>query len=239
MKTCKPNYRTQYFEGCGEEKQIFKYGACQSCFIKWATTTEDGKKWHAKQTAYKMRDNEKKERVKSRAEKREMKIQLMSTSKYWSDVFQPKFNELIRIIDKGSGCIATRRTTGQMQAGHYVHAGVNKTISINAHNIFLQSMESNHFQSGDILKYQDGLKIMFGENYFNFIQRLKRCPALHLTKIELIDYYKIVLRLRRDYKKENYEFLSPLERIEMRNDINLKLGIYPKEFLVYDSTIKY
>ena len=214
MKKCKPNFRMNKFPGCGEVKHIFKYGSCQSCFIKWTQETEEGGAWLQKQTAYKMKKNEREKRVEKKKIDRKMKIELMTTSEYWSNVFQPKFNELIRIIDKGCGCIATRRTTGQMQAGHYIHAGVNKTISINAHNIFLQSMESNHYRSGDVIKYQDGIKIVFGENYFNFVEGLKKCPALHLTKIELMEAYEIVLRLRREYKKKNTSFLAPWNELK-------------------------
>lgn len=239
MKICKPNFRMNKFPGCGEEKFIFKYGACQECFIKWATTTEDGKAWHKKQTAYKMQQNQKEKSREQKAKDRELRIQLMTNTEYWSNVFQPRFNELIRLIDKGCGCVATRRTTGKMEAGHYIHAGVNKTISINAHNIFLQSMESNHFRSGDVLKYQDGIRVIFGENYFNFIESLKRCPALHLTKIELIERYDEVLRLRRLYRDAKLQFLSPLERIEMRNEINESLGLYPEEFSIYSPNKNY
>lgn len=239
MKQCKPNYRMNKFSGCGKTKTIFKYGSCQSCFINWTQKTEDGKAWLEKNRIKKFKENQKNKRVEQKKLDRKMKIDLMSTSQYWSDVFQPKFNELIRIVDKGCGCIATRRTTGQMQAGHYIHAGVNKTISINAHNIFVQSMESNHFRSGDVIKYQDGIRTVFGENYFNFVESLKACPALHLTKIELMQAYEIILRLRREYKKEEYQFLSPLERIEMRNEINSELGLYPEEFTVYLTTKTY
>jgi len=239
MKKCKPNFRTNKFPGCGDVKPIFKYGGCQSCIIKWTQETEDGAEWLRKQTAYKYKKNKAVSDREERKKKKEMRIEMMSTSEYWSNIFQPKFNELIRIIDKGSGCIATRRTTGQMQAGHYIHAGANKTLSINAHNVFLQSMESNHFQSGDVLKYQDGLRLVFGDNYFNFIESLKRCPALHLTKIELMESHEVVMRLRKEYKDEKYEFLSPLERIEMRNDINSKIGLYPEEFVVYYTDKKY
>ena len=233
MKACKPNYRMNKFTGCGEVKPILRYGSCQQCFIKWVNDTPEGKAWFEKNRVKKFKENQKEKRVEQKKIDRKMRIEMMSTSEYWSKVFQPKFNELIRIIDKGSGCIATRRTTGQMQSGHYIHAGSNKTISINAHNIFLQSMESNHFQSGDILKYQDGLINTFGEDYFEFVQSLKKCPSLHLTKIELMEAYEKVLKLRLDLKKQELQFLSPLERIEMRNLVNETLCLYPKEFSSY------
>lgn len=233
-KPCKGNYRVNKFKGCGTTAPTKRtYGLCPQCLYSWSNETTEGKEWFEKQLAFKLQKNQKEKEREERKQTRQMKIDLMSTSEYWSNVFQPRFNDVIRLIDKGSGCIATNRTTGKMDAGHYYHAGSNKTLSINAHNIFLQSWESNNFQSGDLIKYQDGLIRVFGEEYFEFINSLKKCPSLHLSKIELIEKYDSVLKLRLGYKKQNLQFLTPMERIELRNEVNETLGLYPKEFLTF------
>ena len=223
-----------HFQGCGKEKPIFKYGACQKCFISWTMETENGKEWLEKNRLRKFKQNQREKTKEKRKKDRQMKIELMSTSQYWSNVFQIKFNEVIRIIDNGCGCICTRRTDGKMNAGHYVHAGVNKTISINAHNAFQQSMESNHYQSGDLLKYQDGIKNIFGTNYFNFVESLRKCPALHISKIELMEANKKLNEFKKELKHQEIFQLKSNERIELRNDLNQYLGLYPYEFMNYE-----
>ena len=165
-----------------------------------------------------------------------MKIELMSTSEYWSKVFQLRFNELIRLVDNGNGCICTNSTLGKMNAGHFYSVGSNKTLSLNAHNVHIQSEHSNSFKGGQPLEYRDGIKRVFGEEYLDFMENLKRCPALNITKIELMERYETVLRLKREFKAGEYFCLSPMERIEMRNHINKELGLYPDDFSEFDTT---
>lgn len=231
---CKGIGKAKGFDGCGETSQNRRYGLCQNCLRTWATTTDNGKEWLEQQTAWKMKKEEKSIKKEQRKKDREMKIHLMSTSKYWSEVFQPRFNEVIRLIDNGCGCICTGRTTGKQNAGHYIHAGKNKTLSVNAHNLFLQSFESNHYQSGDVLKFQDGLKNTFGEEYFEFIESLKKCPPLHLSKIELQEAYSKLSKFRKELLEDDKPvFRLPGNRIHLRNRLNYILGLYPDEFSIY------
>lgn len=221
--------------GIRSYKHKYGYGIDCKCLAKWSLETKEGKQWLSKQTAYKLKKNQKEKRKQERKHTKRMKIDLMSTSEYWSKIFQPTFNQLIREVDKGCACIATGRTTGKPNAGHFFHAGHNKTLSINAHNIFLQSFESNHYQSGDVLKYEDGIIRVFGNEYMEFIKNLRKCPALHLTKIELMESIKTVRQLIKKYKAENISYAHPKIRIERRNEINETLNLYPKEFSFYET----
>lgn len=234
MKKCKGINKAKGFDGCGKPSQQRQYGLCISCLRQWSISTEEGKKWLKKQTAWKMKKNEKESKKEQRKKDREMKIQLMSTSEYWSNVFQPRFNEIIRIIDNGNGCICTNSTLGKLNAGHYFSVGSNKSLSINLHNVHIQSEHSNSYKGGEPLKYRDGIKRVFGENYLNFMDSLKKCPSLNITKIELIEAYDLLLETRRSLLANELYLLSPLERIELRNEINEILEFYPKEFSVYD-----
>jgi hypothetical protein len=233
MKKCKPNYRMNKFPGCGELKTILRYGSCRSCFINWTQETEEGSEWLKKQTAYRFKKNQSEKKKEDREKDREMRVHLMSTSKYWAKVFQPKFNDTIRVIDKGSGCIVSNSTLGKQAAGHYFSVGSNKSLSLNAHNVFLQSFQSNGWRGGEPIQYRNGIYRVFGENYGRFTDKLPQCPALNLTKIELIEYRVKLMKIYNEYKSEEYFQLSPLERIEMRNDLNSELGIYPEEFSIY------
>lgn len=232
-KKCKGTNKAKDFKGCGKPSSKRQYGLCVQCLRIWAITTPQGKYWLKKQTAYKYKKNQAEKQREERKKDRKMKIDLMSTSEYWSKIFQPAFNKLIREVDKGCECIATGRTTGKPSAGHFYHAGHNKTLSINAHNVFLQSFESNHYQSGDVLKYEEGVIRVFGGDYMEFIKNLRKCPALHLTKIELMQSLKDVKSLMKKYKEENVSYAHPRLRIERRNEINETLGLYPKEFSAF------
>jgi hypothetical protein len=237
MKKCKSCGTELPFtirNGMRNYKHKYGYGIECKCLAKWSLSTKEGKEWLATQTAYKLKNNQKEKRKEQRKKDRRIKIELMSTSEYWSKIFQPKFNQLIREVDKACACIATGRTTGKPNAGHFYHAGHNKTLSINAHNIFLQSFESNHYQSGDVLKYEEGVIRTFGGDYMEFIKNLRKCPALHLTKIELMDSIKKVNQLIKKYRKENVTYAHPKIRMQRRNEINETLDLYPEEFSIYE-----
>lgn len=234
MKKCKGNDKVDKFEGCGKPSENRTYGLCPKCLYKWSTETEKGKAWFKKRTSWKMKKNEKESKKEQRKKDREMKIQLMSTSEYWAKIFQKRFNEIIRIIDNGNGCICTNSTLGKQNAGHYFSVGSNKSLSLNLHNVHIQSEHSNSYKGGEPLKYRDGIKRVFGENYLNFMDSLKKCPSLNITKIELIEAYDLLLETRRNLLANELYLLSPLERIELRNEINEILEFYPKEFSVYD-----
>jgi hypothetical protein len=77
-----------------------------------------------------------------------------------------------------------------------------------------------------------GLIERYGNDYFEYVQYIQQHKALHLTKSDLIDLALKASFMRLELKR-NEETKTPYERIELRNKINLKLGIYKPEFCEY------
>jgi len=164
-------------------------------------------------------------------EKKKMTIDIMSDDKYRSSVLQPVINEIARLIDFGQPCIATENY-GKENGGHYISVGANRTICLHLHNIHIQSFESNHWKSGDTLKYQGGIRKVYGEDYLAFMDGLQKHPPIQLRKKEMIELYEKACKIRLKLRK-NQEIRTPKQRIELRNQINLELGIYEEEYCVF------
>ncbi len=233
QKICKPHGITSGFISCGDLTNVerLKYGLCPKCYISWIMDTEPGK-IHMQKAILKGRkivktNNDK----KNREEKAKTKIELMSTDKYRAEYLQPIINEIARLIDYGQSCIATGNF-GKMNGGHYISVAANRTTALNLHNIHIQSFESNHFKSGDSIKYRHGLIERYGNGYFEYIEYIQRHKALHLKKADIIEIALKASSIRSELKK-NIEQRTPCQRIELRNEINLKLGIYDYEFCVF------
>lgn len=192
------------------------------CKTKYAMSVVDKQKLQ-KQNA------EKKKRAE---EKKQMSIDIMSDDKYRSKILQPVFNEIARLIDFGQPCIATENY-GKENGGHYISVGANRTICLNLHNIHIQSFESNHWKSGDTIKYQSGIRRVYGENYLEFMDGLQKHLPIQLRKKEMIELYEVACKIRNKLRK-NTAIRTPKQRIELRNQINLELGIYQEEFCVFE-----
>jgi len=211
IKICK-------IEGCNKEVAIFNNSNIKSPYCRD----------HAVQIAMtKVKCNIVKEKLK---EKKEKTIDLMSCDEYRSKYVQPIINEITRLIDYGQPCIATGKYNGKMNGGHYHAVGSNRTLALNLHNIHIQSFESNHFKSGDNLLYKEGLIKTYGLDYFERIEALKQTKPIKLTKSELIEIKKIASEIRNELKKNQYQSYPPEKRIEMREYINQRIGIYESLF---------
>lgn len=143
----------------------------------------------------------------------------------WKADLQKEINTIVRLIDFGSGCIATGAKTGKMNAGHFYGTLASPHIRYHLHNIFLQSEHSNVYKSGDTIRYQDGLKKMYGQEYFEYVEGLRKTPPIKLT-VEAIKDKIIIARLIVKELKELGNTYSVAERIELRNEFNRRLGIY-------------
>lgn len=211
---------------------------CKLSFEPKNITTEvvcenyDCKVAYAMQVVEKQRKAKKTEQKKNAIqEKKKMTIDIMSDDKYRSKILQPVINEIARLIDFGQPCIATENY-GKENGGHYISVGANRTICINLHNIHIQSFESNHWKSGDTLKYQGGIRKVYGEDYLAFMDSLQKHPPIQLRKQQMIEIYETACKIRLKLRK-NEKLRSPSERIELRNQINLELGIYQEEYCTY------
>ena len=175
-----------------------------------------------------IKDSRSKQEKKAKSEwsekKKVLSEKLMTKSDYEKQL-HTEINHIVRIIDKGHPCIATNSLKGKMNAGHYISRGSNDTIRFNLHNIHLQSEHSNSFNSGDTLRYQDGIIKMYGSNYLDLMNSLKSTKPINLT-IETIKEKILIAKL---IKKELIELgntYSAAERIQLRHDLNQRIGIY-------------
>ena len=225
IKLCKKGTgKASEFEGCYERKKRYKYGLCVGCFQEWVKTTEAGQEYLRSSVIPRAKKDVK---VKKQKQKQKAKIDLMSVDQYRKEKLQPVINEIIRIIDYGQPCIAQPQQAGD-SAGHFISVGSNRTLSLHAHNIFLQSNDSNGYKGGESLEYYKGLIRVYGESYAQYCDSLKQIQPIKLTKDELIEARKKAMDFKKHLKK-NY-CLQPESRIKFRNILNTELNIYPKEW---------
>ena len=160
-------------------------------------------------------------------EKIEIKKKLMSLSD-WKNELQKEINAIIREIDKGHGCIATGSHQGQMHAGHYISIGSNDTLRFHLENIWLQSMHSNSWKSGDTIRYQEGIISLYGKEYLEYLNSLQSIKPLQLTKNEIEEKIPIARGILKWLKLQNRKFTKE-ERLSLRIEFNKKLQIYGRE----------
>lgn len=220
-KTCKGNYRSNYFNGCGELRYIEKYGLCLSCYREWCYSTGEGNAHLKKHIIPKAK---KEVALKEKAETKKAKVDLMSNDQYRQKYVQPIINEIARLIDYGQPCIASG-TYGKMAGGHYIAVGANRTTALNLHNIHIQSFHSNGPKGGDNLRYRQGIIETYGQDYLDKMNSLHMIDPLKLTKEDLKRVKKIAGKIRNDLKKNPVK-LPPKARIRLRENINQKIGIY-------------
>jgi len=164
------------------------------------------------------------ERKKWAMEKKEIKEKIKTASDYRKEL-QTVINSIVRLIDKGCGCICTGAKTGKQNAGHYLPVGAFPAVRFNLHNVHLQSEHSNTYKHGDIHNYQFGIIKTYGEDYLELMNSLKKYPPLNLSKFELKEKIKICREIEKDLKKEDKEY-SAEERMELRELLNKKINIY-------------
>ena len=229
-KKCQGQDKAKGYKGCGKmvQVQFRKYGLCMSCYPEFILNDERGKIIMQKSMITAKSKVQKEQRKKQNEDRQKTKVELMSPDKYRAEHLQPIINEIARIIDFGQSCIATG-DFGKMNGGHYVSVGANRTTALNLHNIHIQSFASNHHKSGDPIKYRLGLIERYGNDYFEYVQYIQQHKALHLTKGDMIELALKASFIRSELRR-NEEQKTPYERIELRNQINLKLGIYDPKF---------
>jgi len=184
--------------------------------------------------AYAKQKNQKDAIRQAERDKAKHTIERMTTDKYRAVKIQPLMNLLARIIDNGQPCIATGNHEGKMAGGHRHSVGSARNLSLNLHNIHIQSWQSNDKQGGDHVRYRAGLIEIYGRKYANFIDEdLMQCPSKLWTKDDLVELRLRLQKIVNDYKHLN-KIYTPLERIKIRNQLNVELGMYPKEFAVFE-----
>ena len=142
---------------------------------------------------------------------------------------QGHINAIARHIDYGQPCIATGSYEGKQNGGHYISVGSNKTIRYCLHNVHLQSEHSNTWKSGDTLRYQQGIIKRYGKDYLDFMDNLQSCQPIKLNRKEIFELITKAAKIRKSLEN-NLMVRTPQQRIQLRNEINLELGIYKNEY---------
>lgn len=228
-KKCNGKNKAISFNGCGKTINVafLKYGLCRSCYAEFLTETEAGKIIFHKALLKGKSEVKKQEK----ANVKEAKDKQLTPDKYRSKTLQPNINKIARLIDYGCSCIATNKF-GKMNGGHRISVGANRSVALNLHNIHIQSFHSNHFKSGDNLKYDIGIKERYGSDYLEFLNSLHQTETLHLSVNEFKEINVIALRIIKELKTVLKE-KTPTERIELRNKYNTELGIYNERFCIF------
>ena len=228
-KKCRGRDKTKG-RGCREVFSVEKlrYGLCPSCLYDWSINTDEGKQWFKKQ--YLKKTAEAKKRKKKLT--KEQRISNMSLTKYRSELVQPIVNEIARLIDFRQPCICTGATTGKMNGGHRWSVGSRPDLALNLHNIHKQSYKSNVFDGGDETKYDEGLRLNYSNEYKNFVHFLRSYESVKPTKEELKEFRVKAMQIRLELKN-NLKVYTQKERIEKRNEINGRLGLYPTDYSVF------
>ena len=165
---------------------------------------------------------------------RKRKQQILEKTKTLSDYkneLQKEVNTIVRLIDLGQPCIATGATKGKRNAGHYISVGSNPTLRYNLHNIHIQSEHSNSWKSGDTIRYQEGLKKIYSQQYFDFIESLKSTPPINLSIDQIKDSIESARKIIKELKSTESTY-TPDQRIELRNKFNKRINIYHTSFLI-------
>jgi hypothetical protein len=160
-----------------------------------------------------------------KAEKKVLKEKVKTLSDFLKEL-QTNINAIVRLIDKGCGCICTDSKNGKKNAGHYRSVQSHPSIRFHLDNIHLQSEHSNTYRSGDTLRYQAGLKKVYGEDYFEYVNSLSLIQPIKLNKDELKEKISITKEIIKELKANDLTY-DVKERIELRKKYNEKLGIYP------------
>lgn len=216
-KPCKGQNVAFGFDGCGTNSLKRTFGLCDSCLYDFYTTTEAGKVLYQKK-----RDSLNKKKWKE--EKKVLKENTKTLSDYKNDL-QKEINLIIRLIDNGHCCIATGLYEGKMNAGHYIGTKANPTIRFHLENIWLQSEHSNMWQSGDTLRYQQGVIKLFGVNYLEYMNSLQSIPVIKLNSEQIKDKINICREIVKELKSEN-KIYHGWERVYLRKKLNERIGIY-------------
>jgi len=224
--TRKPKNKSCRNPECGKEFQPYKstdkycsYTCQRECEID-------------KMTKKAMKVVEKLRRDKRRAQKEEDKqklMELMTKSELAKEIQYNSswgVNKLIREIDKGHGCISGSTAKKQFHAGHYHTVGAHPELRFNLLNIWNQSAQDNHFGSGNIHGYRNGIMLIGGQELLDEMDGLPLLWAkLNTVKSDFLEMIPKLKELHREAKKLPKKLPSKA-RIEIRREYNKRIGIY-------------
>lgn len=167
--------------------------------------------------------DEKKESNKAKKEWKEKNKTLSD----WKEDLEDAINELVRVIDKGHGCISCGGHNSP-QAGHLHSVGSNGSIRYNLHNLWVQDTYCNVHKSANTLRYIEGLRTLYGKTYSNYVQFdiVRLYPLLKLNINDIKELLPIVKMHTKVLKNED-KIYTVQQRKELRITFNNLFGLYP------------
>ena len=203
-------------------------GMCNPCYYKWLYGTDEGRLMVSKALEKARKAIERKAKKEVREAKQKAKL---LDSSYYKKLLQDEVQKIARLIDYGCKCLARDAYAKQMHGGHVLSRGAFPSCSFNLHNIFTQSAASNHWQNDDGLM-KEGLIRTFGSEYADFNNSLKQTPTLNYSPSDFKEKYQLARKITSELKTLKI-VRTPEQRIQLRNEINLRLGIYSENFSVF------
>jgi hypothetical protein len=211
--------------GCGRLTQHRQYGLCKSaCYPAWLTTTDAGKVKLEKSIISGRRNLEREKSTEAKKQKRELR----ESSTNYKPLLQTEVQKIARLIDKGLLCPVRPKEGQQLHGGHVHSKGAHPECRFNLQNIHRQSAESNNWRSDERLFFE-ALEKEYGSDYMAFVESLTNKPVPKLKDWEYREIYYNARKISARLEKETDFPRSVQQRIELRNQINLELGIYPEE----------
>lgn len=164
------------------------------------------------------------------AEKKVMSENLMTYDE-WLKKLEKEINPIARLIDYGLSCISCGNY-GKPQAGHYHTVKSDGAIRFNLHNIHIQDYHCNVQKSANIIGYDEGLILQYGRVYWEYVKfDIKRIyPVLKLSIPEIKEKIELAREIKKTLEKSTNRERTPEERIILRDEINLQLGMYNIRF---------
>jgi len=170
---------------------------------------------------------------RARFDIKRLKEKGMSHSDY-ENLLQVEINKIVRLIDRGVNCISCFRpisqvgykATGKPQASHRFSVGSNNSLRFSLLINHCACYRCNVMLSGNPDGYDEGLRTMYGQEYFELVHDQKRLyPIVKLPSDDLKDKIGIAREIVKELKSVELVF-SAAERIEYRKFYNKQIGIY-------------
>lgn len=207
--------------GCGKLTlhRINGLGKMCGCYSDWLLNSENGKIKMQKSVLKAKSIVKQIENKKSVQQKKAIRENITN----WKNKLQTEVQLIARLIDKDLPCLS-RGKFGKMAGGHIFSKGGHSQMRFNLHNIHRQSFASNSCQNDDGL-LREMLAIEYGNEYLEFIKSLRSFDVPNKSNKEYQELYYNALEVTKTLKKADKTYYLK-ERIELRNELNIKIGLY-------------
>jgi len=192
MKTCKGTGKAKG-SGCGDVKNILRFGLCFECYPKWLYHSEEGQELIIKMSLRgrkKVSTEKKKEHVKI---KKENRFELLSYPKRVNEA-RKVFQKWIRERDKSLPCISCNNPFAEVyHAGHFKKAEIYSQLIFNEFNVNIQCQKCNTYLDGNEGNYRIGLVKKYGEEIVKELESAQPNKVYRYSNEELkniINKYK-------------------------------------------------